>query len=400
MSNGVDVLQDVFGLSQQDKKALDLASSLVGAISSAWGYVNTAKTVLTTLGVLSQADPVAEMRKEIDQLWKQFQGVVAALDADSTMRDVANQLSSARAELQNLTELAPDDPATVGLDSVWDGLRPLVLDGSARAVIALGSPAYWERVFIPELLYQKWPASSSHPNPQVESGLVFDYRLTLPAYLEAIAIRLTILVAVVKDHRRVAREELVSIATTLEAYFSKILDGIANVLWPPSPIADDQDPVYPGESPGVPLWIRAGALVGVVEIYSADDRVAAWPANEFPREGFSGTAIYQRWPEFLARYTVRNWVRWKALYNETGLNAVAATIVKLKKMADVFPASVVGPGGDYSMKQLAEALRQIGLYQNFVLPGTNNPFSLRELLKLLQTDHSAPYMSVRQTLTQ
>jgi hypothetical protein len=47
------------------------------------------------------------------------------------------------------------------------------------------------------------------------SGLVFDYRLTLPAYLESIAIRLAILVAVVKNYQSVAIPELTNMVNTL-----------------------------------------------------------------------------------------------------------------------------------------------------------------------------------------
>src|SRR5690242_6373226 len=104
MSNGIDPLKDVFHLSEQDKQALQTGSSIIGSISSVWRTVNTVQTVLTTLGVHSTADQVAEMRKAVDELKKDFDGVVAALDKEQSMRDVANQLEAARTELENLTE--------------------------------------------------------------------------------------------------------------------------------------------------------------------------------------------------------------------------------------------------------------------------------------------------------
>jgi hypothetical protein len=68
MSNRIDPLKDVFHLSGQERQALQTAASIIGSVSSVWGTVsgtvNTVKSVLTALGVLSgdQTDQVAEMR--------------------------------------------------------------------------------------------------------------------------------------------------------------------------------------------------------------------------------------------------------------------------------------------------------------------------------------------------
>ena len=72
MSNGIDPLKDVFHLSDQEKQALQAATSIIGSVSSIWGSVNSVKSVLTALGLLPQADQAAEMRKYINTLVQEF----------------------------------------------------------------------------------------------------------------------------------------------------------------------------------------------------------------------------------------------------------------------------------------------------------------------------------------
>src|SRR5262245_31433600 len=174
-----------------------------------------------------------------------------------------------------------------------------------------------------------------------------------------------------------------------------------------------------GPAGGVPTWAADGALVGAVEIYSACDRVAPWPQNEFPLVNFPGSGTgtpgaVTEWYKFLVRYSVRNWVRWKQLYDVIGLNAVAETIITLKRMAGIDPATLPDPDvdpaewkytfkkirdGEYSMKELALMMHDIAAYAQWgwwqILSdahgGLVNPISLREMLGLLQTYHPEPY---------
>jgi hypothetical protein len=419
---GIDPLKDVFHVSDKERSALEAASSIVGSIWSVWGAVNSAKSVLTELGVLPQADQVQAMRHYIDQLVQDFHGVVAALDTEQSMRAVADQLAMARTQHLHLSELAPEDASGSG-DPTWDGLRPIVLNDSLQAVITLGEPAYWQRVFFPELVYQKWPPGETHPVPVVSrnlgglpSGLVYDYRLIMPAYVEAVAIRLTILVAVVKNYHRVAVPELTMMVATLESHFQRIRASISEVMWVPSHVHDSSE----NPTGGMESWVDAGALVGAVEIYSACDRVAPWPTNEFPRANFSNDAA--EWRKFLVRYAVRNWVRWKQLYDDIGLNAVAKTIVMLKRMAGIEPGTLPDPevhrndqsytgrkirGGEYSLKELALMLHDISAQQwgrwNILDDEHGkmaNPLSLKAMLGALQTFRATPYTSFREALQQ
>ena len=411
------------------KKALETAASIIGSIWSVWGTVNTVKSVLTTLGILSQDDPVATMRGYIDGLTRDFHGAVAALDAELSMRAVADHLNAARTQLLHLTELAPQDAATVGIDPTWDSLRPIILNATLQTVLSLGDQAYWERVYFAELTYQKWGPHSTRANPAVRalpglpSGLVYDYRLVLPAYLEAISIRLTILIAMVKDYRTAAIPELNIMLGTLESHFKKIRKSIYPVLWVPTAQNDSTDTPMNG----IDSWSAEGARVGAVEIYSAVDRAESWSFTEYPRVNFSGAvadsaANISNWKKFLVRYAVRNWVRWKQVYDMVGLNAVAASIFTLKRMTGaepVLPAAEIDKSvweyhwgksrdGNYSLWELARMIHDLsqygqwGVFYLLTAPdgGLVKDLSLRQLLGLLQTTRPAPYISFREALAQ
>jgi hypothetical protein len=418
MSDEIDPLRDVFHLSASESKALKSAASIIGGVASIWGVGTTVKTVLTELGLLPSSNLVQEMRDAINQVARRFEATLSALDQASLMREIAEQLSYSREALQTLDQFAPEDPSSTGT-SAWDAQRALVLAQSARVVVALGDRSYWQRLFFPELLYSKWPhafpGSPWTPNlppilsDTISAGLIFDHRLALPAYVEAIAIRLTILAAVVKDHRVVARDELTRMALNLESYLVRIRASIVYVFVPPANIKEFSN--TPGSFISVPNWIHGGTLFGAVEIYSAFDRVGPWP-REFPVTGFptshTGTANDPQWTSFLVRWAVRSWVRWKQVFNEIGLGAAARIIVRLKTMAEIEPATIAGPTGDYSMKELAQALHDVG--HNNQSGGwpvfedeqhrVPNPISMRRILKLLQTYRPEPYTSVREALAQ
>ena len=407
MSVDLTDLKNPFGLSADEKRALELAGSVIGAVSSVWGSVNSAKSVLTTLGILpSPTGVVDDMRKLIDQLAQRFDGVLHALDVLTAMVEVATQLANARTALQNLIEFAPTDASAVGVNPYWDGLRPLVLYNSALVVQTLGSPAYWQRVYFDELKYQHWfPRALRSLGPPHPGGLVFDYRLTLPAYVESISIRVTILLTAVKEPSKVAAGELKTIADTLEGYFATIRAG----MFPVTRAPNDYDSSNADDYATVTWWIADGSRVGVAEWYSAVDRVSNWPPSEYPVSGFSGQSDpnWDHWKQFVVRYAVREWMRWKQLYHDIGLAAAERTIVTLKKMAGVVPAKVDGPGGDYSLRELAQVLYHCGDDQQgeptFLADEHNKliiPISLREMLRVMQTYRTNPYTSVREALAQ
>ncbi len=403
MSNGVsDFGKNVLGLSQQDIKALNTVSSVIGLISSVWGYFNAAKSVLAQLGLFPQSDQIAQLRQAIDELWRNFQAVIAALDTEGTMRDVDNQRSLGENELQNLQEFAPEDPSATGVNPQWDSLIAEVLDNSSLAVVTLGKSSYWQRVFFPELVYSPpWPGPSDQAllfTPQHQSGLVFDYRLTLPAYLEVISIRLTILVAVVKHYLDNSKDELNTMATTLEGYFNQIRNGIIE-LGPPVPGWEENSNLY-----NYYAWEQQNTRFGVVEIYSTFNLVDYWPRSEFPWVVLSVPYADEK---FLTRYCVRTLRRWKQVFNNLGLGAAAAVLLKLKVLAGISPAAIDGqifdafnhaPTGDWSLRELAQRLSAI--WRGYTIGPHDQLRSLGQVLQVLQTFNPQPYTSLRSALAQ
>ena len=97
----------MLGISQQDAKTVSNIASVITSVASVFSAINAAINVLTFLGVLSSADVVGEIEQAIDQLWQEFQGAVAALDTEDSMKDVQNQVAQSQTELTNLTEFAP-----------------------------------------------------------------------------------------------------------------------------------------------------------------------------------------------------------------------------------------------------------------------------------------------------
>jgi hypothetical protein len=231
---------------------------------------------------------------------------------------------------------------------------------------------------------------------------------------------LTILAAVVKDYQRLAVTELIQMIGTLESNFA-IIRG--SIVWVgAAPIDFDH-----GFS-SVPVWIDGseGALVGAVEFYSTCDRVERWPAADFPLTNFPGAGIntpenVANWTKFLVRYAVRNWVRWKQVYDIVGLNAMAKSILTLKQLAGVQPPTLPDPDvaemaieytprkirdGNYSLRELVLMIHDLGAYaqwgswENYIFPNGVSPLSLRGLLRVLQTFRDEPYTSFREALKQ
>jgi hypothetical protein len=400
MSNPIgDFAKNTLGLSDADLKALQDVAAIIGTVSGFIGYVLALKGILTAVGLFQQTDEVQQL---VTQLWRNFQVVLEGLNESQTMRDVANQIETARSELENYLEFAPDDPAASGIDANWDKLSPFVLDNTLRAVNTLGDPAYWQRPFFTDLVYfSEWTNSLT---PPLEGNLVFDYRLTLPAYLEAIAIRIIILAALVKDYRTKNSVEIYQYITTLEGYFKTIRDGIVE-LRPPQPIELTESPLAMSlQGPANCLWTTFGTwppgqgdLFGAVERYSTFQLVDSWPAEEYPL-AFLNTLMTSTDPnaysKFLVRHVVRTMSRWKQIYNKIGLGVLAATLVQLRALVGISPVALEPPTGDWSVRELAQRVSATPAIVPYL------PIRLSAVLQTLQTFNPTPYTSLRAAVAQ
>lgn len=339
MSAVSDFEKNVLHMPQQEIDALNAISDVIGAVSTVWGYVNVAKSILSSLGILPGSDTMTQLRQAVDQISAQFQAFLEALSKQITMLEVANQIGSARTALQLLLELAPDDAATPGIDPVWDAQRPTVEFATLQAVETLGIPSYWTRPFLPDLVYsQPWAKKGMNLDPD-HTDSVFDWRWTLPAYLEVISIRLTILAATRRNlGDEGVKNELIGMANILAGYFQNIRDSVFTIPPPLNSMLDcDHDPV------GILCWRQLGAPVGAVELYSTFSQVDSW-SGRFPTSEDGN-----EYTRFMLRFFLRETKNFKRLFRIVGLDGAASTLIHLMLMAGISPATIDPPDTYYGV---------------------------------------------------
>jgi hypothetical protein len=203
------------GVSQHTVAAFELAAgfALIMATLASGGVVGIVAIGITALGALGifsntdgLADAVGRLEADFSILFDEFQAEADLL----LMRSVADKIDDARTTLQTLIT-TPDDPNLRNPNGN-------VLFNSSRDVESLGNMDLYTRPFFPAAAYfDPWSgriAPAPFPNA-TGASIVFDYRLTLPAFLEAIVIRLTILTALVPDFRTSHQVELSRMAGRL-----------------------------------------------------------------------------------------------------------------------------------------------------------------------------------------
>jgi len=377
-------------ITKKQQTAVNGVETVIGVISQLSGYLSAAKSVLQLLGVI-QPDTDATLQA-VQNLTSAFDAALSALDAHQTMLDVENQIGTARGMLDSLREL--DEAALQNLRDGLDTARFSMLDNNA-VVEALAGEAYWERVFVPQGIYTAaWVGklAPSDVDPNSPPALEFDYRWTLPAYLEAIAIRVTIVMAIFKEFKNNPgiQQEFGSMAQILEQNFKRIRGAIVEIRPPEMPVRSL-----------APLdwttWANFGAPFGAVETYSTFHAVDAWPPGELLQ--YAVKVEDQAWyTTFLVRHKIRTLGRWKQVYNQIGIAKVPATIAHLRQLTGAPATPIDGPTGDWSVRELSDALLGIP-GSGFKLPDNKN-VSLQAVLQALQTFNSQPFTSMQAAVTQ
>jgi hypothetical protein len=164
-----------------------------------------------------------------------------------------------------------------------------VLFNSSLEVETLGDISFYLRPFFPAAAYSDpWSGRIDPPAfpHSTGSSIVFDYRLTLPAYLEAIAIRITILTVLVPNFRESDRAELRdNMANRLEDLYERIRDGIVPLRKPTvqeiisTRVFDANDAMLRRIEPSP--WDKVERLYGAVERYSAVSVVDQYHSDRF-----------------------------------------------------------------------------------------------------------------------
>jgi hypothetical protein len=311
-------------------KKLKVTGDAQKAIQFAEGAIATVAGVMTIVGAASalldlffeQADAVSA---KLDELIGEFRVVTATSESLALMREVAVQLEDARAQASTIRSALPGlpDPAETAL----------VKNNSLKVVNTLGNRSFWMRPFFKQGVYSDgWIGDLTPPVDSLGGGAkaVFDWRLTLPAYLEAVVIRVFVLSALVDDYRSKHRDELLGIARRLRGFHTEISNGI-KMHRPP----DRADLVshFLGAGPVTLVtpsnWDMPGRRFGAVEMYSARHSVDGYPSDvtiDLKPEEVPTLDNYQR---FRVRHGLRTLFRWKQTYNHIGLPVVGQVINQL-----------------------------------------------------------------------
>jgi hypothetical protein len=356
--------------------ALGAADAVVSVISN-YGTVVVAITALVL--ILAKTD---EIDNAVKQLEAHFDAVLSAEDRVLQMRDVAKQLNPARAQLDPIRQLSPGQ-------SLTDAQRAIMDSTTDQVARTLGDISFWQRPFFPELVYNydyhdHWSGYLS-PDPSLRPGsLVFDYRLTLPAYMEAIVIRLIVMLALEGKFTPAHRSETAEIAGRLEGYYNTIRAAIVKIRQPA--LTDIEYRALPPASLDSSNWDVDGDVVnhqigrryGAVEKYSAYNSIDHWSAQSFPTSQGPWTDAMVRL--FYARLGLGALARWKKVYAAIGLPAVRSSLVKLKALAGEPSPVRSDPSSGWSLREVDNLLATTILNQ----PTTGSPATPISAVHLLR----------------
>ncbi len=428
MASAVETfLEKSLDLTKDQVSALNAVVSIVGAvegiIGGVQGAVNFVTSILTMLGIISA--PASALDIAVQTLIQEFKDLLFVEGQQITMLDIAQwtgQADSAFTLLQNALESnSPPDPSATTGDAAWIDMRNTIDSQSNLAAQTLGQSAYWTRPFYSELVYSDaWvgnlvPPSPSDPNtPASSGGLVFDYRLPLPACLKVVSVRLVILAAFNRSFGQGIRQELAGYVNLLIGYYTTMVSGLVEHNPPEyaAVLAHYETPQGAPPTLFPSAWALAGNLLGAVDVYSTLHLVDPWPAEVPGNRGLeplppTGTPPPPdqyppfSYPKFLVRHLVLTLTRWKGAYNQIGLTQTAALIAQLNQLAGNPAPSLTGPTGDWSVKELGRRLSNIS-GSGFAMTGTpGSPLiSARQVLAVLQTTNATPYSSLRAALAQ
>lgn len=284
---------DKFGASRELSETADNAMEVIKTFSDAVSAAKTAyagaKWALTQLGFLEEEiDPLTELSSKVQALTalveKKFAEVLDKVQIVfilTTRQKIAELVSEAGTGLKILAPHPPGSPAFLNREDDADA-------ASHKALDTLSNDSYWQRPY-----HEPWVYADPWSGPLKPPGaglMVFDYRLALPAYLEAIALRIAI-VSLIGLDRKV---EYAQRADFLLQKHDTILQGIAG-LRPPG--LKEFAPFYTETGSfsvqhkvasiefwrNDSLWAQRARQLGAVERYSAAAVTEAYPPITLPK---------------------------------------------------------------------------------------------------------------------
>lgn len=337
-------------------KASDIIGSLAGTLADIGGAVSFISLIGELFGQTNElAGAAAKITTTImDALASEF-GAAAKLERMKEMQDSLGEARTQHKSIQTAIEEHrvdehgnPTDPETaaafaIALNNTSNGVEKIG-GGDLHDPVAW---AYWLRPFSRNAVYSYSAPSIGYsvfcdprdnvdiPGVVKDDGLVFDYRMTLPAYLALITIRLIVL-GVTKPaflKEKWATDELDVMIGRLQAVHDKI--GAAIVSLPLVPLAVINN-----------FWVYP---YGAVEEFSGFADVDVWNwGNLDPHDH----TFQQRFP---AIYAIRTLAHCKKVYSSVGVPALFNTVNHLRDLRGL-PTAQWNPNISWSLREVERAI--------------------------------------------
>ena len=341
--------------------ANDVAADVEGVIntySTIGDAVEAGKLVLQALGVLGSDDTT----KKIDTLITLFGELFAVLQANFDvwrMDQVGTQYDHVITQLQHLGEHSGD----------LNYLKANSFDLDNNSLDALNQLAdykSWVRPIYPQAVYNDvFSGKLEPPGSHGPGSIVLDYRLTLPAFLYAIAARMTILWALTQvdpHYQDIAKTEASGYASTLLDRYQQMWAGIASIravtFQELQQCIGAATPPAPAPFSAVAFWYLANRPYGAVDTYSTVAVIGQFPPDQIPY--LNTNAFPDVLQEMYNKFWFRQWMgtleRWKRVYQLMGLAHVKNIINDLKAIAGESPIPPTRPDtGDWSLLEAEQA---------------------------------------------
>jgi hypothetical protein len=353
-------LGDIFG---SNKEAIDRIGGMFGLladISGAIGFVQEVQSLIAP--DLSLQDVLNDIQTEFSQL----EGEIAATNKLAKMRDVDENMRDAVGVFYQLPDILNGPPIT--LQEKHDDIQIC-----EAAVHYFSNVADWQALRA-ELPYYSdgWSGTLA---PQADSsGEVFNYTYTLPQFLRAIYILLTVIRALEPKSLPDYATTFASCVDLLTSLHQTITSGIVGTRMPsvsdvgfysPPSVGYDVGP-QGSQPPGYfsTNWTTnpgGGDAVlnpyGAVEIYSGSNNVGSYAADFFPYGVDLTSWGTTSANNFMALIALRITKQMKSLYVQIGMPTVLTLLNQLRQLIGQ-PPSTDAP---YSAWPFNEVISMLGL---------------------------------------
>jgi len=364
------VKDDAPDIKGEDGDLMKLLGETIGFIANVFGVAGFGSVAQLIEKMRGQVDPVEASLKSLGQKMDAALHFEAAHDEDEHMFHVNDVLKDAETNWRTLFEVSFD------FDSQLVDIALFEQNTSTAANELANKDIYWVRPFYDGLVYRdRWftgvdppldhigevPIQSLGPTlPQV-----FDYRLTMPAYLNAIQIRSGFIAALRMSRPGIETDpifkafqatELAPIVTRLQNTYDVIVKGL---VMPPAP-ADNRDDFV--------RWGRAGNPGGVVDIYAGFGRVNQIGIRFIEHGGLD----YQ---VFKVAYQLNNLLQKKEYYSEAGLGGIWQAVQSFKP--------ILGQTGDVIDVEASLSARDIDeILGTILVPDPSTTFQVVSLMDM------------------